>query len=357
MSAPPGFDAKESLLPDVGGSIHVMRGGSYSHSGGYDSEDLKTLTEYGLQPGGIIAAKVDEPTKQAFLDQLSSCGRNSGNSAILKKSCWAVVAVTRALIEYDMGKESSVNLGEDTDGLHQNLGEDTDGLHQNRPQRNYRGLSQQPPHLRPTEPRPPIKREPVIGTLLETPNPFLRGKTALQNLQEKSGLGPKNNIEFPQPGIGPGVPPNPFLRGKTALQNLEEKSGLQPGNNAEFPQPGIGPGVPPNPFLRGKTALQNLEEKSGLQPGNNAEFPQPGIGPGVPPKPIDPELSKNSNIENINSVKDSVLKINTRKNKPFYTNYKLNRPTRIYGKTPKNVTKRLSYEMSKKKGGKKNKRS
>jgi len=319
MSAPPGFDAKESLLPDVGGSIHVMRGGSYSHSGGYDSEDLKTLTEYGLQPGGIIAAKVDEPTKQAFLDQLSSCGRNSGNSAILKKSCWAVVAVTRALIEYDMGKESSVNLGEDTDGLHQNLGEDTDGLHQNRPQRNYRGLSQQPPHLRPTEPRPPIKREPVIGTLLETPNPFLRGKTALQNLQEKSGLGPKNNIEFPQPGIGPGVPPNPFLRGKTALQNLEEKSGLQPGNNAEFPQP--------------------------------------GIGPGVPPKPIDPELSKNSNIENINSVKDSVLKINTRKNKPFYTNYKLNRPTRIYGKTPKNVTKRLSYEMSKKKGGKKNKRS
>jgi hypothetical protein len=109
MAAPPGFDYKASMLPDVGGAIHVQGGGGMS--GGND--DLKVLTEYGLQPGGIIDY-IDIPTKTAFLEQLKSgdCSTNAGNSVIVKKNCWAVVAVIRALIKHDLASEVDDSLDE-----------------------------------------------------------------------------------------------------------------------------------------------------------------------------------------------------------------------------------------------------
>jgi hypothetical protein len=110
MSAPPGFDAGASMLPDnPSAQIHVMRGGGAS-IGGFTPEQTRTLSLYGLEAGGIIADEIDEPTKVAFLQQLESgaCNTNSGDSAILKKDCWAVVAVIRALINYDIKKSSPV---------------------------------------------------------------------------------------------------------------------------------------------------------------------------------------------------------------------------------------------------------
>jgi len=106
MSVPPEFDYKSSMLPDVGGSIHVQGGGGRGPSvgGGYSSDELSILSEYGLQDGGIIADKIDENTKTAFLEQVKSdiCSIGSGSSIISKKDCWAVVAVIRAIIKHDL---------------------------------------------------------------------------------------------------------------------------------------------------------------------------------------------------------------------------------------------------------------
>jgi len=110
MSAPPNFDYKSSMLPEVGGTIHVQGGGGYAAVGGaYSPEDIKILTEYGLQDGGIISKVIDDETKKAFLEQLKSeeCSSDSGESVILKKKCWAVVAVTRALIKHDLSSGSA----------------------------------------------------------------------------------------------------------------------------------------------------------------------------------------------------------------------------------------------------------
>jgi hypothetical protein len=54
MSAPPGFDAGASMLPDnPSAQIHVMRGGA--SIGGFTPEQTRTLSLYGLEAGGIIA--------------------------------------------------------------------------------------------------------------------------------------------------------------------------------------------------------------------------------------------------------------------------------------------------------------
>ena len=72
---PPNFDYKSSMLPDVGGSIHVQGGGGNilgPITGGYTSDDIVILREYGLQDGGIIADKVDDNTNKAFVEQINS---------------------------------------------------------------------------------------------------------------------------------------------------------------------------------------------------------------------------------------------------------------------------------------------
>ncbi len=105
MSAPPGFNPSASMLPDPGPSsapIHVMKGGGIGvQSGGFTPDEQKILKEYGLDTGGSIADEVDEPTKVAFVRQIQSgvCGVNAGESVVLKKDCWAVVQVIRALLK------------------------------------------------------------------------------------------------------------------------------------------------------------------------------------------------------------------------------------------------------------------
>ena len=108
------------MLPDVGGTIHVQGGGGGAGiGGGYSPDDIKILTEYGLQTGGIIS-DVDDTTKKAFIEQINSgeCSVDSGDSIILKKKCWAVIAVIRALINRDLGIEvKETDAGENTEGL------------------------------------------------------------------------------------------------------------------------------------------------------------------------------------------------------------------------------------------------
>jgi len=171
MSAPPGFNATATVLPDnPSAQIHVMRGGGSGGSvgGGYNAQELQKLAEYGLEPGGIIANEIDEPTKVAFLEQEKSgdCNKNSGDSVILKKNCWAVVAVTRALIQYHIR---------------------TSNLFKNKF-----------PSAPPTSSNTNNLDKPSIVTKFprststnsgEVPNPFLQPKkSGLENLKEKSGL-------------------------------------------------------------------------------------------------------------------------------------------------------------------------
>jgi len=170
MSAPPGFNAGATVLPDnPSAQIHVMRGGGggggggSTQTGGFNMQELEKLTEYGLEQGGIIADEIDEPTKIAFLKQESSgiCAKNSGDSVIMKKDCWAVVEVTRALINYHIR---------------------TSNLFKN-----------QFPPKPPKSPKSlfPRSTSPNSG---EVPNPFLHSKkTALENLKEKAGLSDNNN--------------------------------------------------------------------------------------------------------------------------------------------------------------------
>ena len=104
MAAPPGFDATATVLPPgPEARIEVQRGGA---RGGvmYSAEDEELLSQYGLAAGGVIADKIDEPTKAAFLTQIKSgaCGKGTGDLVILQKDCWAVVKVIRALIQTSM---------------------------------------------------------------------------------------------------------------------------------------------------------------------------------------------------------------------------------------------------------------
>jgi hypothetical protein len=69
-----------------------------------DEEILKT---YGLNKGGVISDNIDEKTKNAFIEQIKSgiCSSDSGDLTILKKDCWAVVAVIREHIHHNLKKE------------------------------------------------------------------------------------------------------------------------------------------------------------------------------------------------------------------------------------------------------------
>ena len=107
-TAPPNFDYKSSMLPDVGGSIHVQGGGGIANISQTTSDDNTILSEYGLQDGGIISDKVDDTTKKAFVQQINSeiCSTGKGTSIITDKNCWAVVAVIRALIKHDLKNDN-----------------------------------------------------------------------------------------------------------------------------------------------------------------------------------------------------------------------------------------------------------
>ena len=107
MSAPNGFDATATALPGGGQipstPIHVQQGGGMV--GG--SDDI--LKDFGIGTGGIIDDLIDEPTKKAFLEQYKTgvCSADSGVSIILRKDCWAISAVIRALIKRNLNDYNS----------------------------------------------------------------------------------------------------------------------------------------------------------------------------------------------------------------------------------------------------------
>lgn len=185
MSAPPGFNPSASVLPDnPSAQIHVMRGGGgkSAQTGGFNEQDLQKLAEYGLEPGGIIADEIDELTKTAFLAQEKSgtCSKNSGDSIIMKKNCWAVLVVTRALINYHIRTSNLFKhqfpstTTTPTKTTKTNLA-NTDNLD------NSSSITA----------KFPLSTSTNSG---EVPNPFLHPKkSGLENLKEKSGLTDNND--------------------------------------------------------------------------------------------------------------------------------------------------------------------
>ena len=310
----------DNLIPQVAGQIHVMRGGGGTEKasssvkpGAYTKEEQLTLRQYGLNPGGIIADAIDEPTKRAFLDQVASgaCSADSGDSVILKKNCWAVVAVVRALINYDMGKPLVQRPNEDVEGF------DT-------------------PYVRPV---PPSRPGPGPA-LLRTPR--------------------STSPTFPRPGLGPGVPPAPVAPVAPVAPAGPVAPGgpvapVAPGGPVAPVAPGgpvapvapAGPAVPPSP-----PTFPRPELGTGVPPAPPT-FPRPELGPGVPPGPGREGVRApfNSKYTNKTLKANRRLSINTDKlNTPFYSNVpnaSTKRAMRIYGKTPLNLSNRIKNMSSK----------
>lgn len=103
MSAPPGFNPNDSLLPDPGTNsapIHIMKGGGLVfQSGGFTPMEEATLEKYQMGPGGILESEIPADVKTAFLQQLKSFDTGSLNLSTLKKDQWAILQVIQALLE------------------------------------------------------------------------------------------------------------------------------------------------------------------------------------------------------------------------------------------------------------------
>lgn len=103
MSAPPGFNPNDSLLPDPGANsapIHIMKGGGLVfQNGGFTPMEEATLEKYQLGPGGLLETEISEEDKTAFLQQLKAFDNGSLNLSTLKKDQWAILKVIQALLE------------------------------------------------------------------------------------------------------------------------------------------------------------------------------------------------------------------------------------------------------------------
>lgn len=103
MSAPPGFNPNDSLLPDPGANsapIHIMKGGGLVfQNGGFTPMEEETLEKYQMGPGGLLEAEISSDTKTAFLQQIKSFDNGSLNLSTLKKDQWAILQVIQALLE------------------------------------------------------------------------------------------------------------------------------------------------------------------------------------------------------------------------------------------------------------------
>jgi hypothetical protein len=95
----------QSLLPDNPSAppVEIMRGGGGMAGGAeptFSADELKILTQYGLQPGGNLDKDILPPVKKQFLEQLakSNCAIGTGDNVILNSECSAVAQVIRAMI-------------------------------------------------------------------------------------------------------------------------------------------------------------------------------------------------------------------------------------------------------------------
>ena len=292
MSAPPHFDYKSSMLPDVGGTIHVQGGGGGGAGvgGAYSPDDIKILTEYGLQTGGIISDVIDDTTKKAFIEQIKSgeCSEDSGDAIILKRKCWAVVAVIRALINRDLGMEVK-----ETDA-----GENTEGLSAPKP------LSTPPSIISSTPSTPPL----IPPISLKPPIPPTSSKPTLPKpIQTSTQTSIQTSTPPIQTSTPPTVAPTPQLSESTS--------------SSTPPKP------PPRPPISSKPTLPKPTQTS------------------TPSIPLVPEPTQTSTPQVTNSIQETVSKLNNRlqldtNKEDFYVNLNIKgKPTRVRSKTPANIAK------------------
>ena len=101
MSAP-------SLLADnPSARIEIVQGGGGMAGGAeptFSADELKILTQYGLESGGNLDDVISPPIKKQFLEQLSksNCAIGTGENVILNSECSAVAQVIRAMIVFNM---------------------------------------------------------------------------------------------------------------------------------------------------------------------------------------------------------------------------------------------------------------
>jgi ubiquitin C-terminal hydrolase len=101
MSAP-------SLLADnPSARIEIVQGGGGMTGGTqptFSEDELKILTQYGIQPGSKLDSVILPQVKKQFLEQLSksNCAIGTGENVILNSECSAVAQVIRAMILFNM---------------------------------------------------------------------------------------------------------------------------------------------------------------------------------------------------------------------------------------------------------------
>ena len=101
MSAP-------SLLADnPSARIEIVQGGGGMAGGAeptFSADELKILTQYGLESGGNLDDVILPTVKKQFLEQLSksNCAIGTGENVILNSECSAVAQVIRAMIIFNM---------------------------------------------------------------------------------------------------------------------------------------------------------------------------------------------------------------------------------------------------------------
>ena len=111
MSAPPGFNENNSLLPDVNAQIHVMKGGGNTNK---DEEPVEEHIEFSESEQNILKEydgldNFSGPFKKEFLKQLNKgiCTKDTGDGIILSSDCWAIQQYIQSVIHSAIKKANS----------------------------------------------------------------------------------------------------------------------------------------------------------------------------------------------------------------------------------------------------------
>jgi hypothetical protein len=244
MAAPDGFDPRASLLPDPGPSvpIHVMRGGAAAAAEGeekkekkplpviFNDAELQTLAKYGLAKGGIIEKKLDDTIKSEFLKQLKTCKKNTGESIILKKDCWAVSRVIRELIHTGISSTNTVHIAK---GKLPSLAEG-DASEEERMLANLEEEGEEEQSLEQKEARLKKDAEKVLTVSLEDPETSKPLMRLLGNISEKEVQLPPEDKSEPSAAVPPASveAPEPTTEVSTSSSSVSETTPSGTGSSA-----------------------------------------------------------------------------------------------------------------------------
>jgi hypothetical protein len=185
MSAPPGFNPNDSLLPDPGANsapIHIMKGGGLVfQNGGFTPMEEETLEKYQLGTGGLLEAEISADDKTAFLQQLKAFENGSLNLSTLKKDQWAILKVIQALLEKQrnlLRKNSELNVPDAS-----------------APEEEFILPENESPEQQPNTPRPENNAPPANTDNLPDPGTAVSG-TVLSSTQT-GGVNVASLFEFP----------------------------------------------------------------------------------------------------------------------------------------------------------------